>query len=100
MDKYKVMLYPKAFQDMDDIYAYIAIEKLSPDYAMRQTDRIWDALKSLEIFPEAHQKRYVGRYEGKEYRQLLVDNYLAIFKIDEIQKIVFVVTIQYQGSDI
>lgn len=28
MDKYKVMLYPKAFCDIDDIYAYIAIYKI------------------------------------------------------------------------
>ena len=31
MDKYEVMLYPKAFRDIDDIYAYIAFEKLSPE---------------------------------------------------------------------
>lgn len=26
MDKYEVMLYPKAYRDIDDIYAYIAFE--------------------------------------------------------------------------
>lgn len=48
MDKYEVMLYPKAFRDIDDIYAYIALEKLSPENAKGQTDRIWDALRTLE----------------------------------------------------
>ena len=46
MDKYDVMLYPRAFRDIDDIYAYIALEKLSPENAKAQTDRIWDAIKA------------------------------------------------------
>jgi len=38
MDKYEVMIYPRALQDIDDIYAYIALEKLSPE--MRKDRRI------------------------------------------------------------
>lgn len=41
MDKYSVILYPRAFRDIDDIYAYIAHEKMSPENAKGQTDRIW-----------------------------------------------------------
>ena len=100
MDKYEVMLYPKAFRDIDDIYAYIALDKLSPENAKGQTDRIWTALRKLEIFPESHQDRVVGRYAGKGYKQLVIDNYIAIYKIDENKKRVYVVTIQYQGRDI
>ena len=100
MDKYEVMLYPKAFRDIDDIYAYIALDKLSPENAKGQTDRIWTALRKLEIFPESHQDRVVGRYAGKGYKQLVIDNYIAIYKIDENKKRVYVVTIQYQGRDV
>lgn len=94
------MLYPKAFRDIDDIYAYIALDKLSPENAKGQTDRIWEAIKTLEQFPEANQDRLVGRYAGKRYKQLTIDNYVAIFKVDKDQKKVFVVTIQYQGRNI
>ena len=100
MDKYEVMLYPKAFRDIDDIYAYIALEKLSPENAKGQTDRIWDAIRTLEQIPESHQDRLVGRYAGKGYKQLLIDNYIAIYKIDKNAKKVYVVTIQYQGRNI
>jgi len=100
MDKYEVMLYPKAFRDIDEIYEYIAIEKLSPDNAKGQTDRIWNAIRALEQMPETHQDRLVGRYAGKGYKQLLIDNYIAIFKIDKPSKKVFVLTVQYQGRNI
>ena len=94
------MLYPKAFRDIDDIYAYIAFEKLSPENAKGQTDRIWDTIRTLGQMPEAHQDRLVGRYAGKGYKQLIIDNYLVIYKMDNISKKVFVVTVQYQGRNI
>ncbi len=93
-------LNPRAFRDIDDIFAYIALEKLSPEIAQGQTDRIWTALKRLDTFPQSHQERMEGRYSGKGYRQLLIDNYIAIFRIDEPNKTVHIVTIQYQGRNI
>ncbi len=100
MGKYKVMLYPRAYRDIDEIYAYISLEKQAPENAQGQTNRIWDAIESLETFPQSHQDRMVGRYAGNGYKQLLIDNYIAIFKIDEATKTVYVVTVQYQGRDL
>ena len=100
MDKYEVMLYPKAYRDIDDIYAYIAFEKLSPQNAKGQTDRIWNAIKSLERFPESHQERLNGRYAGNGYKQLIIDNYIAIYKIDKNARRVYVVTVQYKGCNL
>lgn len=100
MDKYKVKVTPRAFRDLDEIFDYIASEKLAPENAQGQTGRIWDALKMLATMPHSHQDRQTGRYVGKGYKQLLIDNYIAIFKIDEQQKIVTVLTIQYQGRNL
>ncbi|MBR1477647.1 MAG: type II toxin-antitoxin system RelE/ParE family toxin [Lachnospiraceae bacterium] len=100
MDKYKVVLLKRAYRDIEDIYAYIAHEKLAPENAEGQTSRIKKAILGLDQFPQSHQDRIVGRYAGKGYKQLIIDNYIAIFRIDEKKKIVYVVTIQYQGRDL
>ena len=97
MDKYKVKVNPRAIRELDSIYEYIAKEKLAPENARGQVDRIKKAVLGLDTFPQSHQERNEGRYAGKGYRQLLIDNYLAIFHIDEPNKTVYVVTIQYQG---
>ena len=97
MDKYKVKINPRAIHELDHIYEYIANDKLAPENAKGQVDRIKKAILSLDTFPQSHQERNEGRYAGKGYRQLLIDNYIAIFRIDEVDKIVYVVTIQYQG---
>jgi len=99
MVKYHIKLYPRAYRDMEEIYRYIAIEKQVPENAKAQTDRIWKAIKNLEIFPDSHQDRLEGKYAGKGYKQLLVDNYMAIYKIDETEKTVYIITVQYQGRN-
>lgn len=97
---YKVSISTRAFKDIENIFAYIALEKQSPENAKGQTDRIWQALKTLENFPQSHQERKEGYYAGKGYRQLLIDNYIAIFKINETQKAVTIVTVQYHGRNL
>lgn len=100
MAKYEVLLYPRAYRDIEEIYSYLALEKLEPGIAKDQTDRIWDAVFSLESYPESHQDRLTGRYAGKGYKQLIIDNYIAIFKIDRVKRKVFVVTVQYGGRNL
>lgn len=99
MVKYHIKLYPRAYRDMEETYRYIAIEKQVPENAKAQTDRIWKAIKNLEIFPDSHQDRLEGKYAGKGYKQLLIDNYIAIYKINETEKTVYIITVQYQGRN-
>ena len=100
MDKYKVKINPKAIRELDSIYEYIANEKMAPENAIGQVDRIKKAILNLDTFPQSHQERNEGTYVGKGYRQLLINNYIAIFRIDEAEKIVYVVTVQYQGRNL
>lgn len=86
-----------SIHELDNIYEYIANEKLAPENAKEQVDRIKKAILGLETFLQSHQERNEGRYAAKDYHQLLIDNYIAIFRIDEPNKTVYVVTIQYQG---
>ena len=92
---YKVLLYPKAYRDLDDIYAYISNQILEPSIAKGKIDRIIGALSTLSLFPYSHQDRLVGRYANKGYKQFIVDNYIVIYRIDEEEKEVRVVTIQH-----
>ena len=100
MDKYKVKINPQAIRELDSIYEYIANERVAPENAKGQVHRIKKAILSLDTFPQSHQERNEGRFAGKGYRQLLIDNYIAIFRVDEAQKTVYVVTIQYQGRNL
>ena len=75
-------------------------EKLAEQNARGQVDRIKESILSLDTFPQSHQERTVEMYVNKGYRQLLIDNYITIFRIDEEKKDVYVITVQYQGRNI
>ena len=100
MDKYNIKINPKAIRDLENIYEYIANEKLAPENAKGQVDRIKKAILNLDTFPHSHQERNEGRYAKKGYCQLLIDNYITIFRIDAINKIVYIITVQYQGRNL
>ena len=99
MDKYSVMLMNRAVRDLDGIYDYIAKTLSEPVTALKLVDRIEDAIMSLEHIPYRCSERKVGAYRGRGYRQLFVENYTVIFRVDEAKKLVIVVTVRYSQSE-
>lgn len=100
MDKYQVKINPRAIRELNSIYEYIAKEKSDIENGKKQLGRIKKAILKLATFPYSHQERTEGRYAKDGYRQLLIDNYIVIFRIDEVNKIVYVITVQYQGKNL
>lgn len=96
MDKYTVKLMPRAVEDLDRIYGYIAETLQVPETAAKLMSQLEDGILSLSTMPERCALRKVGIYAYAGYRQLLIENYMVVFRIDEIQKMVIVVTVQYQ----
>lgn len=98
MDKYSVKLMSRALRDLDGIYEYIAKTLLEPETAMKLIDRIEKAIYSLETMPKRCPERKVGAYANRGYRQLFVENYTAVFRVDEAKKNVIVITVRYAPS--
>lgn len=98
MKQYNVRITNKALADMEAIYDYIADELLNPDAAMGQYNRIAEAIESLKMFPErfllfdSHPEHELG------IRQIPVDNYTAIYVIQDDD--VVVLRVLYSASDI
>lgn len=99
MNNYRVKLMRRALRDLDGIYAYIAHALREPETARNLVDRIEDAILSLETMPYRCPERKRGTYANRGYRQLFVENYTAVFRIDETTKTVIVVTVRYSPSE-
>lgn len=97
-DVYKVKLMSRALRDLDGIYKYIAETLLEPGTALKLVEEIEREILSLEHFPNRCPTRKTGTYANKGYRQLFVKNYTAIFRVDEAEKTVIVVTVRYSPS--
>lgn len=99
MNKYTVKLYTRAYQDLDNIYTYIAEELSEPFTALNMVDELEKAIISLENFPERGAKRRVGAYANGEYYQLFVKNYVIIYRVLKEKKEVHIVTVRYIPSN-
>lgn len=98
MDKYEVRLMNQALRDLDDIYAYIAGNLLEPGVAAEMVDALESEILSLEYLPYRCPERRTGFFTNSGYRQLMVKNYIVIYRIDEANKQVLVVTVRYARS--
>lgn len=98
MDEYSVHLMPKALRDLDEIYSYIAKNLMEPATAATMIDGLEKGILSLNLMPARCAMRRVGAYANKGYRQLQIENYTVVFRIDEGQKRVLIVTVRYSHS--
>ena len=97
-ERYQVKLMSRALRDLDNIYKYIAETLLEKNTALKLVDEIENEILSLEQFPHRCALRRVGAYANKGYRQLFVKNYTVIFRVNEAEKTVIVVTVRYSAN--
>ena len=98
MKQYKVQITDKALADMEAIYEYIAAVLGAPETAMKQSDWIADGIESLNVFPERCKLFDSPAERELGMRQLRVDNYSAVYVVDE--DTVTVLRVLYGASDL
>lgn len=82
MKKYSVQISSLALRDMENIYNYVSEKLGSPTTAMKQYNRIAEAIESLSIYPERFQVMDIVPKLPKDVRQVIADHYSAIYTIE------------------
>ena len=72
-DKYQVIISPRAYQNIDDIFEYLFVIQ----EAMNLVDKLEEAI-FLETMPQRFSKRQGGAYANRGYRQLFVKNFVVL----------------------
>ncbi len=97
---YKIIYSANARQDLRDIYQYIAFELLVPETASRQAQAIMKNIRSLEIMPQRHSLYPYEPWCSQGIRFFPVNNYLVFYLPDDVQKIIHIIRIFYNGRNI
>ncbi len=92
---YKVEFLPIAKQDLTEIALYIKDELKNPSAAYNTVEKIVEAAQKLETFPYSNSVFKPIRPLKKEYRKILIKNYMLFYTVDEQQKNVTVSRIIY-----
>ena len=91
MEKYRLLIFPSARQDLRDIVEYV--NELSPDAAIKLYDAIVDGIGSLEHLPLRCPLIKIPEFRANGYRLLAVKNYLVFYVVNgttvEIRRIMY-----------
>jgi toxin ParE1/3/4 len=98
--KYQVYLTENAEVDLNTIANYLVYKLLAGENALKQIERIEHAIISLEVMPERYQVYDKKPWKEKNLREMVVDNYLVFYVVDNNEKIVTVIRIMYGKRDI
>ncbi|MBD5497534.1 MAG: type II toxin-antitoxin system RelE/ParE family toxin [Lachnospiraceae bacterium] len=99
-DGYKVIYSPAAFDDIRNIYLYIAQEIQVPDTAQNQVNRIRKKIRSLDFAPNRYSLVEWEPWKSMQMHKMPVDNYVVYYLVEEQTDTVTVVRIFYSGQDV
>ena len=97
--KYEVILTERAREDLNEVYDYIANSLMAENTAINLYKKILNDILRLEEYPEAYS--IIERYKDNkyQYRKLIIKNYVAVYRIDKLNRKVYIVRIVYGGRN-
>jgi len=96
---YRLEFLPIALQDMTDIARYISHELFNPTAAEKLAVEMIDAAERLTDFPYINANHQSDKPLKKEYRKLIVKNYIMFYWVDEKEKRVTIARVIYARRD-
>lgn len=80
---YKIVIYPKAKLDVENIFKYIQNDLANPQAALDFLDEFYNTFYKLRYFPESHQVITNEYIKDKTLRKVSIKNYLAFYRVKE-----------------
>ncbi|WNF37364.1 type II toxin-antitoxin system RelE/ParE family toxin [Bacillaceae bacterium IKA-2] len=93
--KHKIKITPKAYDDLDEIYSYIAEDLHNQSAADNLIDKIETNIMRLKDFPFSCSFVTDEILKDKGYRKLIIENYIAFYLVREEEKQVVVMRVLY-----
>ena len=90
--KYRHKLTQTAAKNFQQIYDYIAENLNNTEAAEKITQKFLSAIRNACLFPTMNPKY-------KNYRKIVVDNYLMFYKVDEKEKLLIIHCALYGAMD-
>ncbi len=93
--KYKTFFTAKAYEDIREIYSYIRYKLKNTSSAFKIIDEIENKILLLRENPFTGSSVTGQGLVNFGYRKLVIRNYIAIYKVDDSRKEVYIVRVFY-----
>lgn len=96
---YKLIVMPATLEDMDNIYDYITQTLCAPTAANNLLNKLLQEMERLKDFPLSGEIQPNTENLKREYRRLIVDNYIIFYTVDEQTQTVYIMRVLYGASN-
>ena len=95
---YEIVFTDTAKEELEEIYEYISEHLLEVGAANRLMDKIEQSILRLEQNPYSCVEVHIKPHNDV-YRKLVIDNYIALYEVEENYKQVVIYRVLYGGMD-
>ena len=93
--KYNIIIEKYAQKDLESIYNYICNKLVNKEAAIKLLNKINEKFDSIALFPKSAPLIINNYVKNKNIRKLLIDNYIAFYEVDDINKEIRIIRIIY-----
>lgn len=91
--KYKVIFYPNAVKDSEEIFQYIAIKLCNRKVALNLIQKIESAIELISLYPEIGSFTQNEFVQDKTIRKYVVCNIIIFYKVNDDNNEIHIVEI-------
>ena len=93
---YKIIFTDEFNEELQQIYNYISKKLIEKEVADRLISKIYERIADLIIFTRLYIKIRKFDRLNNEYHRIIVNNYIILYTIDDLNKKVFISHIYYK----
>jgi toxin ParE1/3/4 len=97
-NKYNVKFTPLASEDLNQIYAYISEQLFAEPAATELLEKIEIGIMRLAEFPFSCSLVDDTHLRSKNYRKLIVENYIVFYMVNELENQVLIMRVLFSAQ--
>ena len=96
---YKIIFTDEFDEEIQQIYDYISKNLKEKEIADRFISKVYGRIEDLKIFPKMYMKIEKMDRLHNEYHRLVVNNYIVLYTVDELNQRVIISHIYYKRKN-
>lgn len=88
--EYEIKFSETCLDEMDEIHEYIQYKLKNEQSANRLRAKIFDKVSGLKYYPEMYPKIGKKDRRKREYRRIVIDNYILLYSIIKEDKVILI----------
>lgn len=97
--EYNIELTEEFLTEIDEIYDYISNNLKAPNAAKRLREKVMYNVLLLEKSPMMFEKIEKMSKTKRQYRRIVINNYVILYTVDEKEKNIYISHIYYGGRN-